>query len=57
MLVNHATHLSSQLLLRHPGPETHTIIGINIGYNGIVKGGSYFDIHKKTNSSASPLKY
>lgn len=26
---------------------TQTIMGINIGYNGIVKGGSYFDIHKK----------
>lgn len=32
-------------------PATQTIMRINIGHNGIVKGGSYFDIHKKTNSS------
>lgn len=50
------TFIISSLLLRHPGPATQTIMRINSGYNGIVKGGSYFDIHKKTNSSAVPPK-
>lgn len=51
-LIVNLLHVS--FIKTHREYPTQTIKGINIGYNGIVKGGSYFDIHKKTNSSTVP---